>query len=263
MKNLITILFVLFSLTVLNAQTQTDVLYLKNGSVIKCKVMEELFGVSVKIKASDGSIYVYKAEEIEKITHETSDSPAVSFVKPTAPAPSLGEMNSYGGTVGLGVALGGGGVLGMPLRFNLSKHIAFETSATVRPALIQYQYPSETYNEWFFPIMLTAEFDFFGNPKFKPRANKIVKNGLTLFGGISTSVDVPISLAAIGWSRERFRLNNKKHSYIFSLGAGIQSLDLSAVTGESSVDGPTLMPMLLLRFHWNWYFKSDNEIAAK
>jgi len=51
-----------------NSTTLTEVLYLKNGSVIKCTVIEQVMGQSVKIRTSDGSIYVYKMEEIEKIT---------------------------------------------------------------------------------------------------------------------------------------------------------------------------------------------------
>ena len=46
---------------------QPEVIYLKNGSVIKCTVLEQVFGESVKIKTSDGSIFVFKADEVLKI----------------------------------------------------------------------------------------------------------------------------------------------------------------------------------------------------
>lgn len=46
---------------------QPEVIYLKNGSIIKCTVLEQVFGESVKIKTSDGSIFVFKTDEVLKI----------------------------------------------------------------------------------------------------------------------------------------------------------------------------------------------------
>jgi uncharacterized protein (TIGR02145 family) len=51
------------------AQT-TDVVYLKNGSVIKAKILEHKIGESLKIETSDGSVYVYNSDEILKITKD-------------------------------------------------------------------------------------------------------------------------------------------------------------------------------------------------
>ncbi len=47
-----------------------DVVYLKNGSVIRGTIIEQVPNVQIKIKTSDGSIFVYKIEEIEKMTKE-------------------------------------------------------------------------------------------------------------------------------------------------------------------------------------------------
>lgn len=47
-----------------------DVLYLKNGSMIRGKVLEFISGGNVKIQTADGSIFVYKSEEVEKIVKE-------------------------------------------------------------------------------------------------------------------------------------------------------------------------------------------------
>jgi uncharacterized protein (TIGR02145 family) len=51
------------------AQT-TDVVYLKNGSVIKAKILEHKIGESLKIETSDGSVYMYNSDEILKITKD-------------------------------------------------------------------------------------------------------------------------------------------------------------------------------------------------
>lgn len=57
------------------AQETQDVVYLKNGSVIRGTVIEQVPGKSLKIKTSDGSVFVYTMDEVEKITKE---APAAS-----------------------------------------------------------------------------------------------------------------------------------------------------------------------------------------
>jgi len=47
-----------------------DVVYLKNGSIIKGLIMEQIPNESLKIQTSDGSLFVYKMEEVVKITKE-------------------------------------------------------------------------------------------------------------------------------------------------------------------------------------------------
>ncbi|MDA8929979.1 hypothetical protein N9J07_01195 [Bacteroidia bacterium] len=50
--------------------TYVDVVYLKNGSVIKGQIMEQIPNESLKIQTAGGSIFVYKMEELTKITKE-------------------------------------------------------------------------------------------------------------------------------------------------------------------------------------------------
>ena len=52
------------------AQQMEDVVHLKNGSTIRCTVIERILGESLKIKTQDGSVYIYTMEEIEKIVRE-------------------------------------------------------------------------------------------------------------------------------------------------------------------------------------------------
>jgi len=51
-------------------QNMRDVVYLKNGSIIKGIIVEQVPNVSYKIKTADGSVFVYSADEVEKITKE-------------------------------------------------------------------------------------------------------------------------------------------------------------------------------------------------
>lgn len=50
--------------------TYKDVVYLKSGSMVKGIIIEQVPNVSLKIQTNDGSIFVYKMEEVEKITKE-------------------------------------------------------------------------------------------------------------------------------------------------------------------------------------------------
>ncbi len=47
-----------------------DVVYLKNGSIIRGIIIEQIPNVSVKLKTRDGNIFVFKTDEIEKLTRE-------------------------------------------------------------------------------------------------------------------------------------------------------------------------------------------------
>ena len=47
-----------------------DVIYLKNGSIIRGMVMEQIPNESIKIQTADGSLFVYKMDEVLKITKE-------------------------------------------------------------------------------------------------------------------------------------------------------------------------------------------------
>ena len=52
----------------------TETIYLKNGSVIKGEVIEQVPGKSLKIKTRDGSIFVYQMDEVEKITKDNKST---------------------------------------------------------------------------------------------------------------------------------------------------------------------------------------------
>lgn len=50
--------------------SKRDVVYLKNGSLIKGEIVEQIIGESIKIKTADGSIFIYKTSEVDKVTKE-------------------------------------------------------------------------------------------------------------------------------------------------------------------------------------------------
>ena len=52
-----------------------DVVYLKNGSIIRGFIIEQVPKKSIKIETYSGNIFVYQMEEIEKLTKEKEAVP--------------------------------------------------------------------------------------------------------------------------------------------------------------------------------------------
>lgn len=65
-------LFAVLFLTSICVQAQNlqDVVYLKNGSILRGVIIEQIPNESLKLQTADGNIFVYKIEEIEKIGKE-------------------------------------------------------------------------------------------------------------------------------------------------------------------------------------------------
>ncbi|MCH5182010.1 MAG: hypothetical protein J1F06_05195 [Prevotellaceae bacterium] len=60
----------------LSAQKMTETVYLKNGSIIRGTIVEEVPGQSVKIQTKDGNVFVYQMGDIDRIAKELTASPA-------------------------------------------------------------------------------------------------------------------------------------------------------------------------------------------
>ena len=69
MKKTIIIVFLLTSVITF-AQQLVEVVYLKNGSIIRGTIVEQTIGESIKIQTADGSLFVYPVDEVIKIAKE-------------------------------------------------------------------------------------------------------------------------------------------------------------------------------------------------
>lgn len=89
-----------------NAQNQESV-YLKNGSVLRGVITEQIIGQSIKLQMSDGSVWVFSYDEIEKITKETVEKQ--SYVESINPKTENKILHYEGGvslfTSGLGIGV--------------------------------------------------------------------------------------------------------------------------------------------------------------
>ena len=71
MKKIFLTMVVFLIATVTFAQSNyQDVVYLKNGSIIRGTIIEQIPNVSLKIETADGNLFVYKIDEVEKMTKE-------------------------------------------------------------------------------------------------------------------------------------------------------------------------------------------------
>ena len=69
MKRILCLMVLLLSIASLS-YAQSDVLYLKNGSVIKGSVLEMDPSNGVKIQTSDGSLFVYSMSDVERVSKD-------------------------------------------------------------------------------------------------------------------------------------------------------------------------------------------------
>lgn len=74
MKRIFVSVFALIA-TIGLAMGASDVIYLKNGSVIKGDIVEQVPGKSLKVKTSDGSLFVCAFDDVERITKEEESHP--------------------------------------------------------------------------------------------------------------------------------------------------------------------------------------------
>ena len=89
---------VMLSLQVVSAQALKDVVYLKNGSVIRGTIVEQVPNESLKITTKDGSIFICQMNDVERITKEASAKKAIKE----------DVKVSYRGFVDLGYTIGVG-----------------------------------------------------------------------------------------------------------------------------------------------------------
>lgn len=70
---------VFLSLPVFAQSGKQDCLYLKNGSIIRGEIIEQIPNKTIKIQTKDGNLFVYNYEDVEKITREYNKSRSSNY----------------------------------------------------------------------------------------------------------------------------------------------------------------------------------------
>jgi len=76
------------------APVRQDTVYLKDGSIIHGRVIEEVPGASLKIQTRSGNVYTYAMADIAKITHEVD--PQEDATGPGGASSNDGGMDQAG-----------------------------------------------------------------------------------------------------------------------------------------------------------------------
>ena len=92
------------------AQNMADVVYLKNGSVIKGIIVEQVPNESIKLQTWDGNLFVYKMDEIQKTTKEAYNNRNYRQPNQRQKAYNSSPFNKSQGYMGLVEVSGGIGV---------------------------------------------------------------------------------------------------------------------------------------------------------
>ena len=141
----------LFSLSVitLNAQPgMQDVIYLKNGSIIKGSITEHIIGTQVKIMTYGGNIFSFQYSEIEKMTKEENPYDISNEEMTKGPI----EPKKTGITGNFAYGLNAGENIGISFLFNMSFVIKYHYSLGLGMGI-------EGFNrQAYFPIFLNFEY---------------------------------------------------------------------------------------------------------
>lgn len=148
MKRLLTITAVMLLIATFGfTMAAQDVLYLKNGSVIRGTVLEQSPDKDLKFQTYDGSIYVYPMADVERITKESAQGSATiaeaasGAIKPLTLQQSSYERKGIKFNLELAWQIGVGAAahtddfmlaLSMGWRFNPYIYVGFGLSPTLR-----------------------------------------------------------------------------------------------------------------------------------
>lgn len=109
-KILLVLAIVLFGMTgTVSAQSLEETIYLKNGSIIRGVIIEQIPNESMKIQTRDGSVFVYRMEDIQKTTKEQTYNSYRSLRNSAGRFSAFNIEPGYFGSINFGYEIGVGG----------------------------------------------------------------------------------------------------------------------------------------------------------
>jgi len=186
-----------------------DVVYLKNGGVVRGIIIEQVPGVSLKIKTRDGNVFVYAMKDIQKMTKEaplggstsstvSEKSPVLAFVLSFI-LPGAGQY--YNGDITKGVIMTGAAAAGIATMLAAGYEDVFHKDPYYYAS---YGYWTEETTTWLY-----------------------VGAGVAGAAAIWSWIDAPISASRINEERAR----SYGHMFEWETSLGIAGVDLGAVRG--------------------------------
>lgn len=246
MKKLLitTLALFLFSSLSLLGQQQIDAVYLKNGSVLKGAIIENKINEHIKLKTADGSVFLYRYDEIDRLAVEEQEKGASEIIRPS-------EMEDRTGQVGLGVLLSSVGS-GAAVHYNLNPTTALELNALSKGMWLNC---GECFEETqvVSAFMLAGSVNHFLKEFYKQHKKKTKRNGISFKAGHSFGANKEAFLA-VNWIQENIKDRSPNHSFFFELGGGVIKLH-GFDDSWAYPNGNTVNFLFNIKVHWNWYIK--------
>ena len=156
---------------------------------------------------------------------------AVASAQEAQPSP-----DDFGGKFSLGPAIGGGGLVSLPLRYYFTQKAILELG----PYLIL------NWDEGGIDVMVAGGIVLYFSKNYIDYKQKCKSNGIFIKGGYSF-LDPAASFVAAGWAHESFRLKNQRRSFNTELGVRIMP-EAGYITAAVS--------LIYLQFSWTWFVGS-------
>lgn len=245
MKQIALIFIFALAYTAVFAQDKRDVVYLKNGSIIKGQITEMIPNKHIKIETNGGNLFVYSFAEIEKMEKEEVDNPSLD--KGVSGEADQNLLLDYFTQSSLGLAVGGGGILGVTYRYFLTEQAGIEGGIFYRPGIYE-----DYYGDFqFISSAMIAVGPVYYYKAYKNWKGKIKKNGFSVKVGISPVGEMNEFFGAVNWVLDSYKPEDKNRYFSFEIGAGaIYRYELPI---DVSRDVASTMPLLYWKL--NWYFE--------
>ncbi len=218
-------------------EVNTDVIYLKDGSVLKGKIIERLDDGAIKMEMSNGREIIISMREVKQVTIEGIGTNPVD----------------YGGKTAFGFSLfGESNFIGIHFRLQAAKEFYFDMSVQPELKALQNRYNNEL--ELGANLLLCGEVNYFLNRFYKESKQKVRANGLFLNASYAIG-DYETTRINGGWCSEYFRLNRFKKGFLLGLGIGVNvnhwvddPLNYAYTKGIDKVQ-----PTAYFRIQWNFF----------
>ena len=176
----------------------------------------------------------------------------VTFGQPVSGQPDINTAG-YGGPFSIGVSIGGGGLVNLPIRAFLKENIALEFSPGLRPVV------SDNFENFYMNIALIGGLTINFNKEYIASKDRVRMNGLFIKGGGSLGSHYNELIFGAGWSYERFKAIFPTRSFNLELGIGLIRLhDLDTFEFEGFyIEGGedyTYTPAIFWRVAWHFFF---------
>jgi hypothetical protein len=218
-------------LSLMAQEQMEDVVYLKNGSIIRGEILELNTVESVKIQLYGGSVFVFSMDEVEKITKEPS------FMKKKQKKITIKEKGFFNTTeTGINLSTGNGNNNGWGGYYSGSAGFSFHNISGIY------------FNHWF-AAGVGIGIDNFGNdypisPVYLRLEGNLLKSSITPFYFIDGGIGIP-------WQKKRNEYSTVTGGFGGNAGFGLKFHTASALSWHFSVGYKYQRKKEYIYYPWN------------